>query len=55
VPAPVIATALFARFGSRGEADFADRLLSALRLGFGGHVEKAAETPVADHPGTGTH
>jgi 6-phosphogluconate dehydrogenase len=55
VPAPVIATALFARFGSRGQADYADRLLSALRFGFGGHVEKAAETPVADHPGTAAH
>jgi 6-phosphogluconate dehydrogenase len=31
---------LFARFGSRGEADYADRLLSALRFGFGGHLEK---------------
>ena len=40
VPAPVISAALFGRFGSRGEADYADRLLSALRLGFGGHLEK---------------
>ncbi len=40
VPAPVISAALFARFGSRGEADYADRLLSALRFGFGGHLEK---------------
>jgi len=39
-PAPVLATALFQRFGSRGESDFADRLLSALRFQFGGHVEK---------------
>jgi len=42
VPAPVISAALFARFGSRGEADYADRLLSALRFEFGGHVEKPA-------------
>ena len=43
VPAPVIAAALFARFSSRGEADYADRLLSALRFEFGGHVEKPKE------------
>ncbi len=42
VPAPVLSTALFARFTSRGEADFADRLLSAMRYQFGGHLEKAA-------------
>jgi 6-phosphogluconate dehydrogenase len=40
VPAPVISAALFGRFASRGEADYADRLLSALRFGFGGHIEK---------------
>jgi 6-phosphogluconate dehydrogenase len=40
VPAPVISAALYARFSSRGEADYADRLLSALRFEFGGHVEK---------------
>jgi 6-phosphogluconate dehydrogenase len=40
VPAPVISAALFSRFASRGEADYADRLLSALRFGFGGHFEK---------------
>ena len=40
VPAPVISAALFARFSSRGEADYADRLISALRFEFGGHVEK---------------
>jgi 6-phosphogluconate dehydrogenase len=39
VPAPVLATALFARYTSRGEADFASKLLSALRMQFGGHVE----------------
>jgi 6-phosphogluconate dehydrogenase len=43
VPAPVISAALYARFASRGEADYADRVLSALRFGFGGHLEKAAE------------
>ncbi len=42
VPAPVLSAALFARFGSRGEADFANRLLSAMRKEFGGHVEKPA-------------
>jgi 6-phosphogluconate dehydrogenase len=40
VPVPVLATALFERFSSRGEADFADKLLSAMRYEFGGHVEK---------------
>ena len=43
VPAPVIAAALFARFSSRGEAEFGDKLLSALRFEFGGHVEKPAD------------
>jgi 6-phosphogluconate dehydrogenase len=43
VPAPVIATALFNRFSSRGESDYEDKLLSALRFEFGGHVEKKAE------------
>jgi 6-phosphogluconate dehydrogenase len=42
VPAPVLSAALYERFGSRGEADFADKLLSALRYEFGGHQEKAA-------------
>lgn len=40
-PAPVLATALFDRFMSRGEAGTADKLLSAMRLGFGGHFERA--------------
>jgi len=40
VPAPVLASALFERFSSRGEADFADRILSAMRKEFGGHDEK---------------
>jgi 6-phosphogluconate dehydrogenase len=42
VPAPVLSTALYQRFTSRGEADYQDRLLSAMRYGFGGHLEKAA-------------
>jgi 6-phosphogluconate dehydrogenase len=42
VPAPVLTAALFARFSSRGEADFQNKLLSAMRLGFGGHTEKPA-------------
>jgi len=40
VPVPVLTTALYERFSSRGEADYADRLLSAMRYGFGGHLEK---------------
>ncbi len=40
VPVPVLATALFERFSSRGEADFGDKLLSAMRYEFGGHLEK---------------
>jgi 6-phosphogluconate dehydrogenase len=43
VPAPVISAALYARFSSRGENAFADRVLSAMRYEFGGHVEKKAE------------
>jgi 6-phosphogluconate dehydrogenase len=42
VPAPVLSAALFERFSSRGEDDFADKLLSALRYEFGGHKEKTA-------------
>ncbi len=41
VPAPVLSAALYQRFSSRGEADFADKLLSAMRYGFGGHVERS--------------
>lgn len=41
VPAPVLSAALYHRFSSRGEDDFADKVLSALRYQFGGHVEKA--------------
>jgi 6-phosphogluconate dehydrogenase len=40
VPAYVLAAALFARFASRGRADFANKVLSAMRLGFGGHAER---------------
>ena len=40
VPTPVLSTALYERFSSRGEADFANRLLSAMRYQFGGHQEK---------------
>jgi 6-phosphogluconate dehydrogenase len=42
VPVPVLTTALYERFASRGEADFQDKLLSAMRFQFGGHVEKSA-------------
>ena len=41
VPAPVLSTALYERFSSRGEADFGDKLLSAMRYEFGGHLEKS--------------
>ncbi|MBX3583474.1 MAG: decarboxylating 6-phosphogluconate dehydrogenase [Rhizobiaceae bacterium] len=40
VPAPVLSTALFDRFSSRGESEFADKMLSAMRYAFGGHLEK---------------
>jgi 6-phosphogluconate dehydrogenase len=43
VPVPVLTSALFERFTSRGEAGFADKLLSAMRYQFGGHLEKTAE------------
>jgi 6-phosphogluconate dehydrogenase len=42
VPASVLSAALYERFSSRGDADFADKVLSAMRHEFGGHVEKAA-------------
>ena len=42
VPVPVLTTALYERFSSRGEADFQDKLLSAMRFEFGGHLEKPA-------------
>ena len=44
VPAHVLSSALYERFSSRGEADFADKLLSAMRYEFGGHIEKPAGT-----------
>jgi 6-phosphogluconate dehydrogenase len=44
VPAPVLSTALYERFSSRGEAEFAARILSAMRFEFGGHHEKPAES-----------
>jgi 6-phosphogluconate dehydrogenase len=42
VPAPVINAALFARFDSRGQSEYANKLLSAMRFAFGGHIEKPA-------------
>jgi len=42
VPVPVLSAALYQRFTSRGEADYQDKLLSAMRFGFGGHLEKGA-------------
>jgi 6-phosphogluconate dehydrogenase len=43
VPVPVLSNALYQRFASRGQADFQDKVLSAMRFGFGGHLEKTAE------------
>jgi len=43
VPVPVLSTALYSRFSSRGEAEFADKLLSAMRFEFGGHHEKSGD------------
>jgi len=43
VPTPVLTASLYERFSSRGEADFANKLLSAMRYEFGGHLEKPAE------------
>src|SRR5437867_10044351 len=43
VPVPVLTTALYERFASRGEADYQDKLLSAMRFQFGGHQEKPAK------------
>jgi 6-phosphogluconate dehydrogenase len=42
VPAPVLTAALYERFSSRGEADYQDKVLSAMRYSFGGHLEKGA-------------
>jgi 6-phosphogluconate dehydrogenase len=47
VPAPVLSAALYQRFTSRGDADYQDKLLSAMRFQFGGHVEKPAEKKAA--------
>jgi 6-phosphogluconate dehydrogenase len=47
VPVPVLSTALYQRFSSRGEATFGDKLLSAMRYEFGGHVEKPAGSRTA--------
>ncbi|HEX5423328.1 MAG TPA: decarboxylating 6-phosphogluconate dehydrogenase [Candidatus Acidoferrales bacterium] len=47
VPAPVLTAALYERFSSRGDADFANKLLSAMRFQFGGHLEKTADKPAA--------
>ena len=41
-PVPVLSAALYQRFSSRGEGDFAEKLLSAMRFQFGGHVERAS-------------
>jgi 6-phosphogluconate dehydrogenase len=43
VPVPVLTTALYERLASRGEADYQDKLLSAMRFGFGGHLEKSRD------------
>jgi 6-phosphogluconate dehydrogenase len=52
VPTPVITASLYARLRSRGNGDFADRVLAALRNQFGGHAVKAAK-PAAKGPGGG--
>ena len=44
VPTPVLSAALYQRFSSRGRADVADKVLSAMRAGFGGHVERTETT-----------
>ena len=43
VPVPVLTTTLYARFASRGAADFPGKVLSAMRYGFGGHLEKSVK------------
>ena len=47
VPVPVLSAALYQRFSSRGEADYPDKLLSAMRYQFGGHLEKSGEKQAA--------
>jgi 6-phosphogluconate dehydrogenase len=44
VPVPVLSSALYERFSSRGEAQFADKLLSAMRKEFGGHTEMSIDS-----------
>jgi 6-phosphogluconate dehydrogenase len=44
VPVPVLSTALYQRFSSRGESDYQDKLVSAMRYQFGGHLEKSSGT-----------
>ncbi len=53
VPAPVLSTALYERFSSRNEDEFANKLLSAMRKQFGGHDEKPGEPPADGSAGTG--
>ncbi len=48
VPAPVLTAALYERFSSRGDADFQNKLLSAMRFGFGGHLEKPGDAPAGE-------
>jgi 6-phosphogluconate dehydrogenase len=50
VPADVLSAALYARFRSRGKASVADKLLSAMRHGFGGHVEPKSTEPNSSEP-----
>lgn len=45
IPVPILSAALYARFSSRGDADFSNKVLSAMRHGFGGHMEKPAKAP----------
>jgi 6-phosphogluconate dehydrogenase len=45
VPVPVLSAALDERFSSRGDADFQNRVLSAMRYEFGGHLEKSVGSP----------
>jgi 6-phosphogluconate dehydrogenase len=52
VPVPVLSAALYARFSSRGAADYQDKLLSAMRFQFGGHLEKPAEKAI-EKPASG--
>ena len=47
VPVPVLSAALYQRFSSRGDADYEDKLLSAMRYQFGGHLEKSSGTQAA--------